>query len=744
MKIIFLIHTLILTGLLNAQVPPTPVLNPGEHWTNLYSVSYDFQTNGSLRYLVQNPNNPSSWCAVLMAQQDSNTNLGNQRYIYYSYSSDNGNTWTSNVLNTTFSFGFPCITLKDSRPVIACHRHYNIGSYIFMDSVFGINNFMQIGGGFSSFQMWPHISGTSNGNLVMAAALYAFIYEGSRTTYNGTTWTDYQNMPLISGPSGNFDIASGPNGKVAIIGTDYVNETNKLAWYRSDNNGLSFDGGSVILPFVVDDGDTLFTNVVGGYQSVYDNNGNLHIVFAAYNYNPEAIFFNFRTYAFIKPAIYHWTSQNNLITKIASVQNIANLTDTLTQLAKVPLCQPTVSLTSSGKLICAFTTYLRGNTQIVQNGDTVNTGEIFYSISVDNGNSWSVPQNITNTPFIEEKHPSLTPLSTTDSLRIFYIRDMKAGDYVYEDSWGKAPVYGIFYNQLFNTIPATPLLISPLNNSVYQSVTPLLDWNNTQGAALYQIQLSRNQDFTELILNQSNINTSQFQVPVSIINYDSVYYWRVNASNSNGTGQWSSTWHFRTMTFLPPAPVLVSPPFGAIGISLTPRLDWNEAPTAESYHVQVSIDSNFGTSIIDLSNLTVSQYIIPASTLSMDTVYYWRVNSTNLNGTGDWSLVWYFKTLLTDINSENEQIPEQYYLSQNYPNPFNPITHLGFGILEFGLVSLRVYDALGKDVAVLVNEKLSPGIYESEFDGSNYPSGIYYYKLEAGDFSEVRKMILLK
>ncbi|MBK9331689.1 MAG: T9SS type A sorting domain-containing protein [Ignavibacteria bacterium] len=92
----------------------------------------------------------------------------------------------------------------------------------------------------------------------------------------------------------------------------------------------------------------------------------------------------------------------------------------------------------------------------------------------------------------------------------------------------------------------------------------------------------------------------------------------------------------------------------------------------------------------------------------------------------------------------NNSVADKFSLSQNYPNPFNPITHLGFGILEFGLVSLRVYDALGKDVAVLVNEKLSPGIYETEFDGSNYPSGIYYYKLEAGEFSEVRKMILLR
>jgi len=96
------------------------------------------------------------------------------------------------------------------------------------------------------------------------------------------------------------------------------------------------------------------------------------------------------------------------------------------------------------------------------------------------------------------------------------------------------------------------------------------------------------------------------------------------------------------------------------------------------------------------------------------------------------------------ILSNSTKLPDKFYLAQNYPNPFNPVTHLGFGISNLGFVSLRVFDALGKEVAVLVNENLSPGIYEAVFDGSNYPSGIYYYKLEAGSFSVVRKMILLK
>ena len=89
-------------------------------------------------------------------------------------------------------------------------------------------------------------------------------------------------------------------------------------------------------------------------------------------------------------------------------------------------------------------------------------------------------------------------------------------------------------------------------------------------------------------------------------------------------------------------------------------------------------------------------------------------------------------------------IPGKFYLSQNYPNPFNPVTNLEFGISDLGFVSLKVYDLLGKEVVTLVNEKLSPGNYKIEFDGSNLTSGVYFYRLVTDGFEETKRMILLK
>jgi hypothetical protein len=90
------------------------------------------------------------------------------------------------------------------------------------------------------------------------------------------------------------------------------------------------------------------------------------------------------------------------------------------------------------------------------------------------------------------------------------------------------------------------------------------------------------------------------------------------------------------------------------------------------------------------------------------------------------------------------EVPQDFALLQNYPNPFNPVTHFRFRIADFRLVTIQIYDVLGNSVSVLVNDKLSPGFYEAEFDGSSLSSGIYYYKLTAGDFSDSKKMVLLK
>lgn len=96
------------------------------------------------------------------------------------------------------------------------------------------------------------------------------------------------------------------------------------------------------------------------------------------------------------------------------------------------------------------------------------------------------------------------------------------------------------------------------------------------------------------------------------------------------------------------------------------------------------------------------------------------------------------------IKKNGNEIPERFALEQNYPNPFNPTTNIRYQIANNKLVTVKIYNILGNEVAVLVNEKQSPGVYEISWDASTFPGGVYFCKLEAGGFSEVKKMLLIK
>ncbi|MFW9952195.1 MAG: T9SS type A sorting domain-containing protein [Candidatus Thorarchaeota archaeon] len=100
--------------------------------------------------------------------------------------------------------------------------------------------------------------------------------------------------------------------------------------------------------------------------------------------------------------------------------------------------------------------------------------------------------------------------------------------------------------------------------------------------------------------------------------------------------------------------------------------------------------------------------------------------------------------IITSNNFEINSLPSSYLLSQNYPNPFNPSTIINYQIPEINFVTLKVFNALGNEITTLVNEEKPVGEYEVNFNGSELPSGVYFYRIQAGDFIETKKMILIK
>jgi hypothetical protein len=100
-------------------------------------------------------------------------------------------------------------------------------------------------------------------------------------------------------------------------------------------------------------------------------------------------------------------------------------------------------------------------------------------------------------------------------------------------------------------------------------------------------------------------------------------------------------------------------------------------------------------------------------------------------------------SVLTGVN-ERKELPNNFTLSQNYPNPFNPTTTISFSLSTTSYVSLKVFDVLGREVSNLVSKELTAGSYSQQWNASNVPSGVYFYRLQAGNYSETMKLVLLK
>lgn len=130
-----------------------------------------------------------------------------------------------------------------------------------------------------------------------------------------------------------------------------------------------------------------------------------------------------------------------------------------------------------------------------------------------------------------------------------------------------------------------------------------------------------------------------------------------------------------------------------------------------------------------------------SSSISYSDTTYYRLKGCVLNGVlyGDTTQI-----PVTSITQVNNIVPENYSVSQIYPNPFNPSTSIQFAIPNKSNVKLTVYDALGKELGILVNESLNPGSYNYEWNASGFTSGVYFYRLEANDFTETKRMVLIK
>jgi hypothetical protein len=127
-----------------------------------------------------------------------------------------------------------------------------------------------------------------------------------------------------------------------------------------------------------------------------------------------------------------------------------------------------------------------------------------------------------------------------------------------------------------------------------------------------------------------------------------------------------------------------------------------------------------------------------------DGTYYYRIGSQNTTGVIEYSTPIKFVVGGVEEVKSTTTLPRVFALSQNYPNPFNPTTTIAYQLPKESFVKVTLYDALGQQIRTLVNESEQAGFKSVSFDGSNLASGVYFYRINAGSFNDVKKMILLK
>jgi hypothetical protein len=287
-------------------------------------------------------------------------------------------------------------------------------------------------------------------------------------------------------------------------------------------------------------------------------------------------------------------------------------------------------------------------------------------------------------------------------------------------------------------VPTQVVLESPVNGSVDIPLETNLIWTVPLRATSFNLQVSLDPAFTTVVISESGLTN----VVHVVKNLDPMadYYWRVQAVNQDGIGDWSDVWAFSTVALSAPlAPVLISPLNGATEVSHRPLLTWNASATASSYKLEISTSPEFSTvSLV----VVVTQPFYQAEALQVGQTYYWRVEARNAGGSSI-SDAWGFTTVLT-TDTETDELPGVFALGQNYPNPFNPSTTLEFSMPVAAHALLVVYNIRGEEVTTLVDGSVPAGNHSVVWNAVDMPSGVYLYRFQAGDFVSTKKLTLAK
>ncbi len=358
-------------------------------------------------------------------------------------------------------------------------------------------------------------------------------------------------------------------------------------------------------------------------------------------------------------------------------------------------------------------------------------GATSYNFQIAVSNTFDQEDMVQNTSVLNNSGSSSKELSEN---AIYYWR-VKAVNSRGESGWST-----IWKFTTGKSAPETPVLLSPADNAENQPTTLTLTWKPTANALSYNLMVADNENMSSPIYDETGITQTSFEV--TNLTNTTRYYWTVQAVGETGASPWAVPWNFRTITKVPQSkPTLVSPKDGLEGIPTTIKLVWDPVLGATSYEVQVATNSSFSTGTIVFSDDNVSTYFRYVTTLETSKTYYWRARGKNIAGTGPWSDTWMFTT--TTVSVEDELL-KQFNVTAT-PSPFSESTVIAMTLPQEDIVTARVYNALGQEVATLVNNRLmESGYNQIAWTPANIESGVYFVTIEVGDVKMTKQVVLTK
>jgi len=768
---------------------------------------WDYQVNGgAVKYIAVNPTDPNKIHVTYMLSTDS-ADISPSRRTGYAFSSNGGATWNAINSVSGIREGYPSLTILNTGSehlgVVACHNQptgQRLLSRAYIDSSEGGLNFSGFepddpGALLGTNLIWPYITAKPNGSEMFMMSSFVSAPETVHMVRFNSGLGQFGNHgpALITedgdslDPGGLYNVVVSPSG-------------NKVTMYhlgrnQGSENYVSFaestDGGATFPPFKRLTKLTPSSPGIGLITTLSDSIAPWNACDAVYR--SEDLVFVFSTgrylgtlnYQFNGQGIWFWSQATGFVNvvdtnKIQAIfsgwEGYIRPSGASSQANHFPIDYPSIGVTPNGDLHCVFAVARR---------DTSAQGRNFYTVayarSTNGGFSWSNPVLLENDATQDFRYPSVAEFNPDNNfVNIVYQQDLVPGSSSFVDNVPISRAQLLFQRLAIPSAQATQIV----STSAVFSFPPTgvsISFTGVSGTGTCTVQRFDAPPSNLSFSGTPPTFTSQYRFVITASGFtftnaelrlDITQIPNPGISNASTVNVYrrpnpgSGAFSLLPNTYSPIAPNEVRATTTSFSEFILGSDDVsNQLPVELTAFGFRKVDSGIELHWRTATELNNAGFEVERRSKNQGASSEWQVlgfvrgrgttteaqSYSFLDRTASGKVQYRLKQIDFDGQFEYSNIievdagaPKQFALEQNYPNPFNPTTLISYQLPVASEVSLKVYDVLGKEVATLVNERQEAGTYHFNFNASSLSSGVYFYRIKAGNFVSTKKMMLVK